>query len=581
MTKILVIEDMTTLREEIMETLKFEGFEVLGAADGDLGVAMAKTTLPNLIICDIMMPKLDGYETLRALRSDPATATIPFIFLTAKAEKSNMRQGMDLGADDYLTKPFSTEELVGAIAARLQKHDEIQAQYDSAIRNAQAQHEVIIKQIEANYEYSAHHDALTQLPNRILFHQYLQEAIAKAETDHTALAVMFVDIDDFNIINNSLGHKIGDLLFKAIAARLKTSIPNCDILARLHGDELAIILVDQAELANLKSAAQRILEMIAKPYNIYGHEIFITASLGATVYPNDHQEIDGLIKNADMALYFAKSQGRSTTKFYSSDLNVRSSEQMAIENSIRRALDRGEFRLYYQPIIDMLSRQIVAAEALIRWQHPELGIVMPAKFIPVAESTGLILPLGEWVIRTACQQCQVWQSMGLNLSVAVNVSSLHFKQENLVDTLKSILNTIDIPHHKLEIEITENIVMQNTTATANTLSALKAMGIQIAIDDFGTGYSSLSYLKSFAVDYLKIDKSFIQDVGIDKHDAAIIMAIIDLAHSLSLKVIAEGVETQEQLDFLERNKCDRVQGYLFSVPLPVEQFEQLVIKTTD
>jgi diguanylate cyclase len=576
MTKILVIEDMDTLREEIIETLSFEGFETLGAADGEIGVEIAKTYLPNLIICDIMMPKLDGYETLEALRGDPVTMTIPFIFLTAKAEKIDMRLGMELGADDYLTKPFTTEELVGAIAARLQKYQNVQAQHDATIQSVQAKHEVDIKQIEANYEYIAHHDPLTKLPNRLLFRQYLEAAVAHAQTNQSTLALMFVDIDDFNIINNSLGHNIGDLLFKAIAERLRRFVPPCDTVARLHGDELAIILLDDSELANLKLAAKTILEIIAKPYSIYGHQIFITACLGATFYPKDDQDTDGLIKNADMAMYYAKSQGRNTCKFYTSDLHARSSEQMAIENSLRRALDRGEFRLYYQPIVDLPSRQIVAAEALIRWQHPELGIVMPAKFIPIAESTGLILPLSAWIIRTACQQSQIWQSMGLpDISIAVNISGLHFKQDNFVDTLKEIL--LDMPHHNLEIEITENIVMQNTSDTIATLSALKAMGIQIAIDDFGTGYSSLSYLKSFPVDYLKIDKSFIQDVEIDPHDTAIIVAIIDLAHSLSLKVIAEGVETQAQLDFLEKNNCDRLQGYFFGVPLPVEQFEKLIL----
>jgi diguanylate cyclase (GGDEF)-like protein len=568
MTTILVIEDVEALREEIMETLSYEGFDVLGAENGVVGVQIAKTYLPNLIICDIAMPELDGYGTLVALRQEPKTSMIPFIFLTAMTEKADMRQAMQLGADDYLTKPFTSAELLGAIASRLQKYNSVREHYYDEI-----------KAVGERFEYLSHHDDLTQLPNRILFHESLSQAVLHAKINNKSLALLFLDMDNFNIINNTLGNDIGDQLFKAIAERLKRYAAPCDMVARIQGDEFALIISDVKDPISIKMETQKILDLLSRPYNLYGHEVFITSSIGITIFPDDHQDVEGLIKNAELAMYYAKNHGRNSYKLYSSDLNVQSSEYMALANSLHRAIDRNEIRVFYQPLVDLQSGQIVGAEALARWQHPDLGIIMPSKFIPVVEQTGLILRLSEVILYSVCDQMRSWRDSGINYGfVAVNLSGQHFRPDNnLIELVSKVLQETGIDPEHLELELTESIIMQNAEFTIQVLSHLQAIGVKIAIDDFGTGYSSLSYLKHFPVNTLKIDRCFIQDITTDRHDATISLAIIDLAHSLSLQVIAEGVETAEQIQFLKENNCDQVQGYFFSPPLPAPEFEKMLI----
>jgi len=568
MTTILVIEDVEALREEIMETLSYEGFNVLGAENGVVGVQIAKTYLPNLIICDIAMPELDGYGTLVALRQEPTTSMIPFIFLTAMTEKADMRQAMQLGADDFLTKPFTSEELLGAIASRLKKYDSVKDHYYDEI-----------KAVGEKFEYLSHHDSLTQLPNRILFHQSLSQAILHAKINNQSLALLFLDMDNFNIINSTLGNDIGDQLFKVIAERLRRYMAPCDMVARIQGDEFALFISDVKDALSIKLETQKILDLLSRPYNLYGHEVFITSSIGLTIFPDDHQEADGLIKNAELAMYYAKTHSRNSYKLYTPDLNVQSSEYMALANSLHRAIDRNEFRVFYQPLVDLKSGQIVGAEALARWQHPDLGIIMPNKFIPVAEQTGLILRLTEVILYSVCEQMRSWRETGINYGfIAVNLSSQHFRPDsNLVELISKVLQETGIEPERLEIELTESIIMQNADFTIQVLSQLQVMGVKVAIDDFGTGYSSLSYLKHFPVNIIKIDRCFIQDITTDRHDATISLAIIDLAHSLSLKVIAEGVETAEQIQFLKDHDCDRIQGYFFSPPLPATEFEKMLI----
>lgn len=568
MTTILVIEDVEALREEIMETLSYEGFDVLGAENGLVGVQTAKTYLPNLIICDIAMPELDGYGTLLALRQDATTSMIPFIFLTAMTDRGDMRQAMQLGADDYLTKPFTSAELLGAIASRLHKYNSVKDHYYDEI-----------KAVGERFEYLSHHDGLTQLPNRILFQESLVQSLLHAKINNKLLALLFLDMDNFNIINNTLGNDIGDQLFKAIAERLRRYMAPCDMVARIQGDEFALIVSDVSDVVNVKLVAQKILDLLSRPYNLYGHEIFITSSVGISIFPEDTQDAEGLIKNAELAMYYAKNHGRNSYKLYSPDLNVQSSEYMALANSLHRAIDRQEFRVFYQPLVSLKTGKIVGAEALARWQHPELGIIMPSKFIPVAEQTGLILRLSELILSSVCLQMQAWQQMGIDYGfVAVNLSGQHFRPDNnLIEMIRKVLIETSVEPHQLELELTESIIMQNAEFTVNVLTQLQAMGVKVAIDDFGTGYSSLSYLKHFPVNTLKIDRCFVQDIASDRHDATISLAIIDLAHSLSLEVVAEGVETFEQLEFLREHGCDQIQGYFFSPPLPVVEFEKILL----
>jgi len=567
MITILIIEDVQALREEIMETLVYEGFDVLGAENGLVGVQIAKTYLPNLIICDIAMPELDGYGTILAVRQEPSTSMIPFIFLTAMTERGDMRQAMQLGADDYLTKPFTSAELLGAIASRLHKYNSVKEHYYDEI-----------KAVGEKFEYLSHHDELTQLPNRIAFHESLNQAVLHAKINNKPLAVLFLDMDNFNIINNTLGNDIGDQLFKAIAERLRRYAAPCDAVARIQGDEFALIISDVSDIHSVRLAAQKILDLLSRPYNLYGHEVFITSSIGITIFPHDQQEVEGLITNAELAMYYAKNHGRNSYKLYSSDLNVQSSEYMALANNLHRAIDRQEIRVFYQPLVSLKSGKIVGAEALARWQHPDLGIIMPSKFIPVAEQTGLILRLSELILWSVCKQMKSWREQGLDYGfVAVNLSGQHFLPDNnLLEIIGKILIETGVESHQLELELTESIIMQNAEFTVNVLNQLQAMGVKVAIDDFGTGYSSLSYLKHFPVNALKIDRCFIQDVTSDRHDATISLAIIDLAHSLSLEVVAEGVETFEQIEFLREHGCDQVQGYFFSPPLPVAEFEKML-----
>ncbi|WP_103669232.1 EAL domain-containing protein [Pseudanabaena sp. BC1403] len=568
MTTILVIEDVEALREEIMETLSYEGFDVLGAKDGVVGVQIAKTYLPNLIICDIAMPELDGFGTLVALRQEPKTSMIPFIFLTAMTEKADMRQAMQLGADDYLTKPFTSAELLGAIASRLQKYNSVKDHYYDEI-----------KAVGERFEYLSHHDELTQLPNRILFHESLTQAVLHAKINNKSLALLFLDMDNFNIINNTLGNDIGDQLFIAIAERLKRYTAPCDMVARIQGDEFALIISGVTDTLSIKLETQKILDLLSRPYHLYGHEVFITSSIGITIFPEDHQDVEGLIKNAELAMYYAKTHNRNSYKLYSPDLNVQSSEYMALANSLHRAIDRNEIRVFYQPLVCLKSGKIVGAEALARWQHPDLGLIMPTKFIPVAEQTGLILRLSEVILYSVCEQMRSWRESGINYGfIAVNLSGQHFRPDNnLIELISKVLQETGTEPDNLEIELTESIIMQNAEFTIQVLSQLQEIGVKVAIDDFGTGYSSLSYLKHFPVNILKIDRCFVQDITTDRHDATISLAIIDLAHSLSLKVIAEGVETAEQMQFLKEHDCDQFQGYFFSPPLPAPEFEQMLI----
>ena len=568
MTTILVIEDVESLREEILETLSYEGFDVLGAENGIVGVQMAKTYIPDLIICDIAMPELDGYGTLVALREEPKTSMLPFIFLTAMTEKGDMRQAMQLGADDFLTKPFTSSELLGAIASRLQKYNSVKEHYYDEI-----------KAVGAKFEYLSHHDELTQLPNRVLFFDSLTQVVLHAQINHKSLALLFLDIDNFNIINNTLGNDIGDQLFKAIAERLKRYTAPCDMVARIQGDEFAMIISEIQSLSHVKIEAEKILDLLSRPYNLYGHEVFITSSIGITIFPEDHQQVEGLIKNAELAMYYAKTHGRNSYKLYSPELNAQSAEYMALANSLHRAIDRQEIRVFYQPLVDLQSGKIIGAEALARWQHPDLGLIMPSKFIPVAEQTGLILRLTELILEAVCRQMRSWKDLNINYGfIAVNLSTQHFRPDsNLIEMLTKVLQESRLEPEELELELTESIIMQNAEFTINVLSKLQTMGVKVAIDDFGTGYSSLSYLKHFPVNTLKIDRCFIQDVTSDRHDATISLAIIDLAHSLSLQVIAEGVETMEQVQFLKEHSCDQIQGYFFSPPLPQLEFEKMLI----
>jgi len=433
------------------------------------------------------------------------------------------------------------------------------------------------KQAEETIRHLAYYDPLTKLPNRTLLNDRLAVELAQAHRTQQMLALVFLDLDRFKTINDTLGHTVGDRLLQGVTQRLTSCLREGDTIARLGGDEFMFLLPGIAHAEDAAKVAQRILEVLNPSFHLEGHEFHITASIGIVLYPTDGEDTKTLLKNADVAMYRAKDRGRNTYQFYTPAMNAAALERLILENSLRRGLEREEFVVYYQPQVNLYTGQIVGAEALVRWQHPELGLVPPMKFIPLAEETGLIIPLGEWVLRTACAQNKAWQEAGFPpLRIAVNLSAHIFKHKDVVKTIVRILKETGLDPDYLDLELTEGAVMENAETTITMLRELKEMGMHISIDDFGTGYSSLSYLKRFPIDILKIDQSFVRDIITDPDDAAIARLIITMAHTLKLKVIAEGVETEEQLLFLRSHECDEMQGYYFSRPVPAEAFTQLL-----
>jgi diguanylate cyclase (GGDEF)-like protein/PAS domain S-box-containing protein len=425
--------------------------------------------------------------------------------------------------------------------------------------------------------YLASHDSLTNLPNRNLLSDRLGHAISRARWHKRLVAILFLDLDRFKMINDTLGHSIGDLLLQAIADRLSVILRDGDTVARLGGDEFVIILDDVAREEDVAKVAQKILETLSRPLMLKGQEIFMTASIGISLFPNDGDDSQNLLKNADTAMYLAKEQGRNNYQHFSPNMNVKTLERLALETNLRHALERKELILHYQPFLNLSTGKIIGMEALVRWRHPDLGLISPAKFIPLAEETGLIVPISEWVLKSACEQNRAWQTAGLPpIHIAVNLSARQFQEKNLAMMVKQVLKETGLDPAYLELELTESVIMKNAETTTAVLREFHDLGIEISIDDFGTGYSSLNYLKRFPVNKLKIDQSFVREITTDPDDAAITVAIIAMGHSLHLKVIAEGVETKEQLEYLRSIDCDEIQGYLFSRPLPAEESTKIL-----
>jgi len=428
------------------------------------------------------------------------------------------------------------------------------------------------KNAEQKIEFIAYHDALTDLPNWLLAQDRFQQAAAYAERTQCKIALLCLDLDNFKTINDSLGHAIGDGVIKEVAARLVGCVRDTDTVSRQGGDEFIIVLPNLREPEAGAAVLVKLMERLREPYSIGDHELNTSVSVGVAIYPDDGTEFDTLRKKADMAMYRAKAAGRNTYQFFDEQMNVEAVEQLRMRNGLRRALDRQEFVLHYQPQIDLRTGALDGVEALIRWRHPELGMISPARFIPIAEESGLIVPIGQWVLREACRQAVGWHTTtGAKISVAVNLSALQFKRDDLEQSVVAALEESGIAPALLELELTESILISDTQSVLATVQRLKALGVQLSIDDFGTGYSSLSYLKRFNVDRLKIDQSFVRDLATDREDAAIVHAIIQMAHSLGLSTIAEGVEDAAALERLRSYGCDMAQGYFFARPMPAEE----------
>ncbi|MCZ6679061.1 MAG: EAL domain-containing protein [Candidatus Poribacteria bacterium] len=507
----------------------------------------------DVILLDLSLPDSHGFDTLRQMHAQ--ASDVPIVVLTGTDDETLAVKAVQAGAQDYLVK----------------------YEVDSRLLVRVVRYAIERKATEKHLAQLARYDSLTGLANRALFMDRLPPALARANRANQMVALMFLDLDRFKTVNDTLGHDVGDLLLQAVAERLKGCLRQMDTVARLGGDEFTLILEGLSHAEDAVTVAEKILQVMAPPFILKNHEVFVSPSIGITIYPHDGDNIEDLMKSADTAMYHAKEGGRNTYQFYTKDMNLHTVDRLTLESDLRRAVEREEFLLHYQPQFSLNTGEVTGVEALIRWHHPERGLVAPSQFIPLAEETGLIIPIGEWVLRAACVQNKAWQAAGFPpVRVAINLSARQFWDKRLFETVAEVLEDTGLNPRYLGLEITEGSAMQDVDYTISASQMLKEIGVQLSVDDFGTGYSSLSYLKRFPIDMLKIDRSFVMDIPADSDDVAITTAIIALAHSLGLKVIAEGVETEDQLQFLRSLQCDEAQGFLFSRPLPAEEVTKLL-----
>jgi diguanylate cyclase (GGDEF)-like protein/PAS domain S-box-containing protein len=435
----------------------------------------------------------------------------------------------------------------------------------------------VTRAMSLQMSHLAHHDALTDLPNRLLLNDRLAQAIELGRRHRRPLAVLFMDLDRFKHINDSLGHVLGDQLLRSVAERLTLCVRSSDTVSRQGGDEFVLVLTEMDQASHATISAKKVLDAVAEPHHIAGRELHLTASIGVSVYPDDGRDAETLMKNADLAMYHAKEHGRGRYEFFQPDMNVGAVERQLLEEGLRRALDRQELVLHYQPKIDLERGVMVGAEALLRWHHPDRGLLQPTQFVPIAEDSGLIVPIGQWVLREACQQAQAWQDAGLRpIPVAVNVSAVEFRSTGFLEGVRRILEQTRLEPRYLELEVTESVLLAHGGSTMSLLRNLKTLGVGLALDDFGTGYSNLSYLKEFQLDALKVDESFVRGITEDVNGAAIVCAVITMGKSLNQRVIAEGIETAEQLAFLRAQHCHEGQGFYFNRPLTADEFAKLL-----
>lgn len=690
---LLIVDDEPLVRKLLKMLLEDQGYRTLTASSGEEALAIVEQQPPDLILLDIMMPGMDGYEVARKLKSDKSMANIPIIMLSALGEHSARILGLEAGAEDFLNKPVESAELwlrvrnllrLKAFGDYLKSHNlmlEEQLQQrtidlerfrsamdasgdaiflinrssmrliefnrhacqvmgysveellcktpadlsDNTIEQLEIMYDQIIagrspieptetrirckdgsyipvemhreayktgddwiivgiardisrrKETDQRLLKMAHYDSLTGLPNRNLFFTTLQMGLTQALLSNWQLAVVTVDLDDFNNVNETWGHLVGDQMLTELGQRLTNCLNVSDTVGRMDGDEFALILMIREGQVDPLQTVERVREKLREPFHIAGQLTAMTASIGIALYPNDGDDAHGLIKHANTAMHRAKKIGRDTYRFYTAQMNVEASARQAMEAALRDAVEQHAFELYYQPKIDLADGTVCGLEALLRWPRPGLPNVSPAVFVPILENLGLITQVGKWVITSVCKQIADWQTAGEKpFRVAVNVSGQQIIEGDLIASLQQVLVDHQVDPHWLEIELTESSLMENTSRTIASLKTLQQMGIKVSIDDFGTGYSSLAYLRRFPINKLKIDIAFIREVTSNPQDAAIAKTIIELAHSLDLQVIAEGVETVEQLAFLTANGCDQVQGYLFSRPLPISELDELL-----
>ncbi len=578
---LLIVDDDVNVRQVLEASLQSQGYLTLTARSGEEALVTVAQQTPDLILLDIMMPGLSGYEVARQLKGNSSTAPIPIIMLSGLGDPGARILGLEAGAEDFLNKPVGSDELWLRVRnlLRLKAFGDYQSDHTLLLGDQRVDQERTRLALESEQQrlQMAHYDTLTGLPNRTLFYTTLHMGLTQAELRGWHLAVVTVSLNEYKPVSETWGPLEVDQMLLELSHRLVNCLNVSDTLGRMDGDEFAMILIIREGQPDAQQMVDRIREALRQPFDVHGHDVPMTASLGIALFPNDGADAHHLVKQAHTALSRAKEVGRDTYRFYTPQMNVEALERQELENMLRAAVYKQAFELFYQPKIGLADGQICGVEALLRWNRPGMAPISPALFVPVLESLGLIAKVGRWVIDTACRQIADWQRSGLGLvQVAVNVSALQLAQDDLIQEIERSLNEHQVEGQWLELELTESSLMVSTPHTIASLLALKDIGVKISIDDFGTGYSSLAYLSRFPIDKLKIDIAFIKMVTENPQDAAIARTIIELAHSLDLQVIAEGVETREQLEFLTDNRCDQVQGFLFCRPLPAIELERLL-----
>ncbi len=598
---VLVVDDSKVIRTAIREILEIGGLLVTEACNGQEAIDSVSNKAPDLVLLDVVMPDIDGITVLKELRKSYSKLQLPIVLVTSRDASREIVQALDYGANDYVTKPIDFDVLWARISNQLMQKQaaeflrRAQIGLEKEIKNRTAELKITNLRLEKEIEIrmlaedrlqkQASYDELTGLPNRSLAADRLQQTLVKAKRHDLNPCVAFLDLDNFKYINDTFGHAAGDDLLREAAKRLTECARGSDTVARLGGDEFLLILDDDSDKGSqnesgARHVAERILKSFSIPFVIEGQELNITPSLGFAVYPRDGEDSNKLMRHADAAMYRSKHDGKNTYCFYSPEMTVKAKMRMDVENELRHALERDELSMFYQPIVDSQSGKIIKAEALLRWQSKELGMISPDYFIPIAEDTGLILSIGDWVVNTACEQVSQWRNAGWdNFCVTINVSARQFQSDySLVDTVRKALDQNNLPAEAIQIELTEGVLLEETSDSAERMQMIEDMGIKLLIDDFGTGYASLSYLQRYNFESIKIDRSYISGILNSEQDAKLVKAVIAMANSLGMSVVSEGVETKEQLDFLHDANCKYIQGYYFSKPVEPAEFMSLLKK---
>jgi diguanylate cyclase (GGDEF)-like protein len=570
--RILVVDDMAQNRTLLKRFLVRRGCEVAEAQDGPDALTLIARELFDAVLLDVVMPGMNGFEVLKRIRETHPASMLPVIMITAKVEGDDVALALELGANDYITKPVdfrvASARLQSQLARLNAERTLVQHLEKLESLNKQLEDEIAERrQSEALVYHMAHHDSLTGLANRLQFRDHLTQALTGRDGEIGKVALLFIDLDQFKLINDTLGHRIGDSLLVSVGGRLRHASRDCDLVARLGGDEFAIVQRIEEHFDEARILAHRIIEAMAQPFQVEGHELSISCSIGIACGPDDAQDPDALLANADLALYRAKANGRGRHQFFEPEMNKRAQARRLLESDLRDALHNGQFELHYQPFLNLKLGSITGFEALLRWNHPKRGMISPLEFISVTEETGLIAPIGRWVLREACREAKRWPTQ---VKVAVNLSPVQLRTGTFAMDVIDALSQAGIEPERLELEITETVLLDDDKKTLQSLHQLRAMGVRICMDDFGTGYSSLSYLRMFPFDKIKIDRCFVSDLPRDHYSTAIIRAVIDLANSVGMVTTVEGVETEDQLAYLKAEQCIEAQGFLISRPLSAE-----------